>query len=169
MSAHAGKNFVISREFAAPRELVWKVFTDPEHLRQWWGPKGFKVFHAKMDFRPGGSFHYGMSTPEGGTTIWGMMRYLEIAPPDRIVLISAFSDEHGGLGRHPLAPTWPPEMHSIFTFEDVGGKTRFTVNWRPHNATPEEQATFDAGHDSMRGGWGGTLDVLATYLAKFNN
>jgi uncharacterized protein YndB with AHSA1/START domain len=66
-----------------------------------------------------------------------------------------------------MAPTWPREMLSIFTFEDVaGGKTRFTVRWSPHNATDEERRTFDAGHDSMRQGWGGTLEKLAGYLPK---
>ena len=166
MNGQTNKDFVISRVFDAPRELVWKVFTDPAHMKQWWGPKGFKVFHAKMDLRPGGSFHYGITSPDGATTMWGKITYLEITPPERMVLISAFSDEHGGLGRHPLAPSWPREMHTVFSFEDIGGKTRFTINWRAHNATPEEQAIFDAGHDSMRGGWGGTFEVLAGYLAK---
>ena len=66
-----------------------------------------------------------------------------------------------------MAPTWPLEMLSIFTFEDVpGGKTKFTVRWSPHNATDEERKTFDAGHDSMRQGWGGTLDKLEAYVKK---
>ena len=75
------------------------------------------------------------------------------------------ADEAGGLSRHPLGPTWPIEMFSIFTFEEMpDGKTRFTVTWRPHNATDIERATFDAGHASMTGGWSGTLDKLAAYL-----
>jgi uncharacterized protein YndB with AHSA1/START domain len=57
-------------------------------------------------------------------------------------------------------------MLSTFTFEDVRGKTKFTVRWAPHNATPEEQAAFDAGHASMTGGWTGTMDQLEAYLAK---
>ena len=56
-------------------------------------------------------------------------------------------------------------MLSIFTFEDApGGKTKFTVRWSPYEATPEEQATFDAGHASMTGGWSGTFDQLEAYL-----
>ena len=49
-------DFVISRVFDAPRELVWKCFTDPEHMKQWWGPKGFTVIASKMDLRPGGTY-----------------------------------------------------------------------------------------------------------------
>jgi uncharacterized protein YndB with AHSA1/START domain len=159
-------DFVISRVLDAPRELVWKCFTDPERMKQWWGPKGFTVTVSKMDLRPGGSYHYRLQAPDG-TPMWGKMVYREISPPDRIVFINSFSDEAGGTTRHPMAPTWPLEMLSIFTFEDQpGGKTKFTVRWAPHNATEEERKTFDAGHDSMRQGWGGTLDQLEGYLAK---
>ena len=60
-------------------------------------------------------------------------------------------------------------MLSIFTFEDQpGGKTKFTVRWSPYKPTAEERKTFDAGHDSMRQGWTGTMEQLAAYLAKGN-
>lgn len=160
------EDFVISRVFDAPRELVWQCFTDPKHMQLWWGPKGATVTHAKMDLRPGGIFHYRMEMADG-TEVWGKMVYREITPRDRIVFLNAFSDAAGGTTHHPMAPTWPLEMLSIFTFEDVpGGKTRFTVRWSPHNATNEEQKAFDAGRDSMRQGWGGTLDKLADYVKK---
>jgi uncharacterized protein YndB with AHSA1/START domain len=158
------KDFVMSRVFDAPRDLMWKCFTDPEHMKQWWGPKGVKVVKSQMDLRPGGSYLYGMQTPDG-KVMWGKMVYRKIDPQDRIEFINSFSDENGGLTRHPLAPTWPLEMLSVFTFEDApGGKTKFTVRWTPFNATAEEQQTFDAGHASMTQGWGGTLEQLATYL-----
>lgn len=161
-----GADFVISRVFDAPRELVWKCFTDPEHMRQWWGPKGFAVLTSKMDLRPGGTYHYGLKAPDGAL-MWGKMVYREITPRERIVFINSFSDEDGGTTHHPMAPTWPLEMLSVFTFEDMpDGKTRFTVRWSPHHPTDEEQQTFDAGHDSMRQGWGGTLDKLQAYLAS---
>jgi uncharacterized protein YndB with AHSA1/START domain len=159
-------DFVLSRVFDAPRDLLWKCFTDPERMKAWWGPKGFTVIVSKMDFCPGGTYHYGMKAPDG-SAIWGKFRYQEIEPPKRMVLINSFSDEKGGITRHPMTPSWPLEMLSTFTFEEQpGGKTKFTVTWRPHNATAEEQKTFDAGHDSMRMGWGGTLDQFAAYLAK---
>jgi uncharacterized protein YndB with AHSA1/START domain len=158
-------DFVLSRVLDAPRDLVWKAFTDPERMKQWWGPKGFSVIHWNMDLRPGGFYHYGMTSPTG-QPMWGKFRYREIVPPQRMVLINSFSDEAGGITRHPMAPTWPLEMLSTFTFdEEAGGKTRVTIRWQANNATAEEQATFDAGHDSMRGGWGGTFDQLAAYLA----
>ena len=165
-AAESGNNFVISRVFDAPRDLLWKCFTDPEHMKQWWGPKGFTVLVSKMDLRPGGMYHYGMKAPDG-TPMWGRMVYREIVPPEKIVFINSFSDEQGGMTRHPMAPTWPIEMLSVFTFEEQpGGKTRFTVHWSPYNATDEERKTFGAGQASMNQGWSGTLEQLEAYLAK---
>jgi uncharacterized protein YndB with AHSA1/START domain len=159
------KDFVISRVFDAPRNLMWKCFTEPERMKQWWGPKGVKILKSKMDLRVGGIYHYGMQTPDS-KVMWGKHVYRESVPPQKLVFINSFSDEAGRLTRHPLAPTWPMQMMSTFTFdEQPGGKTKFTVRWAPHEATDEERKTFDAGHDSMTQGWGGTMDQLAGYLA----
>jgi uncharacterized protein YndB with AHSA1/START domain len=99
--------------------------------------------------------------------MWGKFVYREITPPQRLVFINSFSDEAGGLTRHPLSPAWPLQMLSTFTFEEQpGGKTKFTVRWTPHDASEEERRTFDAGHASMTQGWGGTLDQLADYVQK---
>ena len=106
-----------------------------------------------------------MNTPDG-MVMWGKMEYREITSQSRIVFVNSFSDEAGGVTRHPMGPTWPLEMLSIFTFEEQGNKTKFTVEWSPLNATDEERATFAAGHGSMNQGWSGTLDSLTTYLAK---
>jgi len=158
------QEFVISRVFDAPRDLVWKAFTEPQRLNEWWGPKGATVIKSEMDLRPGGSYHYAMRTSDGNT-MWGKFVYREITPPSRMVFVNSFSDEAGGVTHHPMAPTWPLEMLSVFSFEEEGGKTRFTVRWTPLNASEEERATFAAGHASMQQGWGGTLDKLAAYLA----
>ena len=99
--------------------------------------------------------------------MWGKFTYREIIPQQKLVFISSFSDEAGGTTRHPLHKDWPLEMLSVFSFEDEpGGKTKFTVRWQPYNARPAELQTFEAGRDGMRQGWSGTMDQLATYLAK---
>ena len=166
MTQTATSEFVMSRVFDAPRELVWKCFTDPKHMQQWWGPKGVTVVKSEMDLRPGGKYLYGMKTPDG-SVMWGRMVYREIAPPEKLVFINSFSDENGGVTQHPMAPTWPRELLSVFTFEEQpDGKTKFTLNWSPYNATEEERKTFDAGHASMTQGWSGTLEGLEAYLPK---
>ena len=162
----SSKPFVMSRTFDVPRDVLWSCFTDSERMKQWWGPKGVTIIASKMDLRPGGTYHYGMRTPDG-KEIWGLQVYREIKAPERIVLVNSFSDERRGLTRHPMAPSWPLEMLSTFDFADAGpGKSTFTVTWTPLNPTAEERATFDAGHDGMKGGWSGTMEQLAGYLVK---
>ena len=159
-------DFIISRVFDAPRDLLWQCFTDPARMRHWWGPKGFTVLSSKMDFRVGGTYHYGMKAPDG-STMWGRFVYREIVPQERIVFANSFSDEAGGVTRHPLHQTWPLLMLTTFSFEDEpGGKTKFTVHWRPLDATAEEKKTFDDNRNSMRMGWTGTMDQLDAYLMK---
>ena len=161
----ADQEFVITRAFDAPREDLWKAFTEPERMKQWWGPKGFTVIASKMDLRLGGSYHYGMRAPDG-STIWGKFVYREIVRPERVVLVNCFSDEAGNITRHPMSPTWPREMLSTFRFAEQDGRTTLTIRWSPLDADETERATFAAAHPSMQQGWTGTLDQLAAYLAK---
>ena len=159
------REFKISRTFDAPRELVWKAVTEPERMKEWWGPKGFSCRVARLELRPGGIYHYCMSSPEGHE-MWGKFAYREIVAPERLIFINSFSDAAGNLTRHPMSPTWPLELLSRFTFAATEGKTTLTVQWTPHNATAAETETFEAAHESMQNGWTGTLDQLAAYLAR---
>ena len=159
------REFVITRVFDAPRELVWQAWTERERLMQWFGPKGFTMSTAKMDFRPGGVFHYCLRSPDG-KEMWGKFVYREIIAPEKIVLVNSFSDAAGGLTRHPMSPTWPLEMLSTTTFIEQGGKTTLTIKWKPLNPTEEERKTFDGAHGGMTQGWTGTFEQLAEYLAK---
>ena len=159
------KEFIISRSFDAPRDKVWKAWTDREQLMQWFGPKGFTMTTAKLDFRPGGTFHYCLRSSDG-KEMWGKFVYREIVAPERIVLVNSFSDEKGNLTRHPSSPTWPMEMLTTTTFTEEKGKTTVTVRWIPLNPTDDERKTFEGARDGMRQGWTGTFDQLSDYLTK---
>lgn len=164
-AAAISPDFVISRVFEAPRDLVWKIFTDENHMKHWWGPKGAKVFHSKIDLRPGGTYLYGLTMPDGAK-VWGKFTYREIVAPERMTVMVSFSDENGGVTRHPMVPVWPLQWLSELTFEDLGNRTKLTLRSSlVGQTTPEERTAFDAAHDSMRGGWGGSFDVLDGYLA----
>jgi uncharacterized protein YndB with AHSA1/START domain len=164
-SETSDREFVITRLFDAPRELVFKAWTEPDRLAHWWGPKGFTMLSCTLDLRPGGVFHYGMRSPEGHE-MWGKWVFREVDAPERLVFIASFSDEAGGVTRHPFAPEWPREVLSTVIFTDHEGKTLFTMRGIPLNATESERKTFEAGHESMRKGWAGTLEQLTGYLAK---
>ena len=162
---HQEPIFTISRVFDAPRDLVWQVWTDAKHLAKWWGPNGVTVEKCDIDLKPGGIFHYALKTPDGGI-IWGKWVFQDIKKPERLVVITSFSDATRGETRHPMAPSWPLRMLATTRFEDVGGKTKITVAWSPLEPTEEERKTFAAGMSSMQQGWGGTMDQLAQYLAN---
>jgi uncharacterized protein YndB with AHSA1/START domain len=101
-----------------------------------------------------------------GHVMWAKFVYREITAPQRLVWVHSFSDQAGGLTRHPLSPTWPLEMLTTVTFDEPRrGQTGVTIRWSPINATAEELKTFDAARDGMRHGWGGTFERLTAYLA----
>ena len=162
----ADRDFVITRTFDAPRGRVFQAWTDPEHMKHWWGPRGFTSPICKLDLRPGGSMHYCLRSPDGHE-MWGKFVFREVVVPERLIYINSFSDAEGGITRHPMSPTWPLELLTTVTFEEHEGKTTLTVRWGLlPSATEPERKTFGEGHSSMQQGWTGTLDQLAGYLAQ---
>lgn len=157
--------FRMSRRFDARRADVWRAFTQPARLEQWFGPAGFSLSVAAFDMRPGGVFHYCMRGGDG-LEMWGKWIFREIEAEERIAAIIAFSDAAGGIARHPMNPLWPRETLATSRFTDDDGGTRISLVWEPINETQEERAAFAASHDEMRMGWGGTYDKLADYLAR---
>src|SRR6202044_2703888 len=95
--------FIIERVFDAPRDIVWKAWTDPALLAKWFGPKGCTAQVVKFDLRPGGVWHSRIQIPDG-PAMWGKIVYREVFPPSRLVWVHAFSDEKGNITRHPLHP-----------------------------------------------------------------
>ncbi len=119
-----------------------------------------------MDLRTGGTYHYGLRTPNG-QEFWGRFVFREVVRPERLVWVNAFSDKDGGLSRHPMNPDWPREMLTTVRFKDLGGRTEVTIEWVPVDGSSElEIDTFDKGRDSMKGGWTGTLEQLTAYISK---
>ena len=142
------RTLVIERIFDAPRDLVFKAWTDPNHMRHWWGPRGFDSTVLAMDFRIGGAYRIQMRSPEN-TDHWSQGIYREIVPPERLVMVGSWADERGN-------PT-TPETTTTVTFEDRGGKTRLTLH-----------AIFESvtARDAHRGGWNSSFERLAAYLAN---
>ena len=156
-------DFAISREVQASLALVWKVWTEADHLARWFGPVGFTVVGSTLDLKPGGRFHYGMRAP-GGATMWGLWTFREIVENERLVFVASFSDEAGGVTVHPMAPTWPREMLSTVIFTETARGTMLRLEARALNPTEIEAQTFDQGKAGMTQGWGGTFGQLETYL-----
>jgi uncharacterized protein YndB with AHSA1/START domain len=149
------RTLVVERVFDAPREIVWKAWTEPERIARWWGPRGWQTSNAAFDFRPGGVWHYCMRGPDGLES-WGKALYREIVPPERIVYVDVFSDKDGN-----VAPGMP-EMLVTIEFADLGGKTRISA--RTEFATREQmQSILDMG---VVQGLTETWDRLEEYLSS---
>ena len=163
----AEKNlFTIERSFAVSQERLFKACTNVEDMMQWFAAPGMKVIKAAQDFRVGGVYHYGTASPQG-QEMWGKVTYKEITPNSRLVYLQSFSDKDGGITSHPMAPTWPQEMVTVFEFVPEGAKqTKLKISWIYAGVDDTEAATFHAAHEGMTGGWTGSLDALQKYLSS---
>jgi uncharacterized protein YndB with AHSA1/START domain len=155
----ADRDLVITRVFDAPRDLVFRAWTDPEHLKRWYAPRGCTIDFVRLDIRPGGTFHSCIRNPKHHDC-WCVGVYHEIAAPERVVYTVAMADENGNrveaadLG---MDPDWPSETVVTVTFAEQGGKTKVTL----HQTAPESVAKRTGAHPS----WIEMLERLAEELA----
>jgi uncharacterized protein YndB with AHSA1/START domain len=123
------ERMVVTRVFDAPRELVWKAWTDPKYVMQWWGPKGFTAPFCEMDFRVGGKFLYCMRAPDG-QEYWNGGEYHEIVLHEKIVSSMYFSDSKGNKvepAQYGIEHEAIEDVHDVILFEDLGnGQTKLT-------------------------------------------
>ncbi|MBU6508553.1 MAG: SRPBCC domain-containing protein [Alphaproteobacteria bacterium] len=145
-------DLVITRVYDAPRELLFTLWTDPKHLAEWWGPRGFTNPVCEADARAGGAIRIHMRAPDG--RVYPMTgRFDEVVATERLVFISGALDGDG----KPLF-----EVRTTVLFENVGGKTRLTLRATVLMQT-DAAAPYLAG---MSEGWSQTLDRLAEHVAS---
>ena len=160
VSKEAATEIVIERIFDAPRELVWKAWTEPERIMRWWGPNGYTLLACKIDLRVGGKYLFCMRTPEAQDS-WTGGTYREIVPMERIVATEHHADEHGNV-LPPLidAPEGglPDVLLVTVTFEDLGGRTKLTLR---HAGMPAGEMAGMAAEV-----WNQAFDKLAELLAR---
>ena len=151
----------ITRIFDAPRALVWKAWTDPKYVMQWWGPKGFTATVCQMDFRVGGKLLLCTKTPDG-QEFWNGVEYHEIILHEKIVSSMYFSDSKG----NKIEPAELGIEHEaiegaydVTIFEDLGnGQTRLT-----HIGNEPMESAKNSGQWE---GWNETLDKVAAVVAR---
>jgi uncharacterized protein YndB with AHSA1/START domain len=158
--AAADETLVVTRLYDAPRELVWKAWTEAERLMRWWAPQGCTTPFCKVDLRVGGLFRYCMRMPEG-RDIWGRGVYREIVAPARLVYTDSFADADGNAvppAYYGMSASHPAESLVTVTFEAQGGKTRLTLRHAIPMAVEERKG--------VEQGWGEMLERLAADLAE---
>ena len=155
-------DLVITREFNATREEVWKAWTDPEMMKRWWGSKDFTTPVSTIDLRVGGRFLYCMRGPgpDGVVTdVWGTGTYKEIVPLEKIVCTDSFADEKGNIvpaTHYGMGPEFPLELLITVTFEDVGRNTAITLR---HAGLPAGRM-----REMTATGWNESFDKLDEIL-----
>ncbi|HWF00671.1 MAG TPA: SRPBCC domain-containing protein [Caulobacteraceae bacterium] len=155
MSLDPANELTMTRVFDAPREAVWRACREVEALKAWWGmPEGASMPHCTIDFREGGSLHFG-TTRGGRPVMWFKCVYLSIVEPQTLIMEQHRSDE---AGRVQDSDEWPASRISL-QLEELGGKTRMTVT---HAGMASGRATVA----DYRQGWTETLDRLARRLAE---
>lgn len=159
-TASPGTNDVlITRTVNFPRALVFRIWTDPEHLPQWFAPDGCHIHFETLDIRPGGRFHSCVHTPDG-KDCWCVGEYLEVTPPEKIVYNVAIADASGKRRTSAEAgmdPAWPDETLVTVTFRAIdAGSTEITL----HQAAPADVARRTGAYPS----WLQMLDRMEAAL-----
>jgi uncharacterized protein YndB with AHSA1/START domain len=151
---------VIERSFDAPVDLIWRMWTDPQHFKAWYGPSGATIPVATMDVRVGGTrlVYMEMPSPDGPVQMWFAGEYREVVKNERLVYTDSMSDENGKV----LSPSdmGIPEGHPVTTevrveLADVGGRTRMVMT---HSGIP--------GDSAGAAGWTMALDKLAAHVQE---
>ena len=154
------KDIVITREFAAPRQLVWDVWTKPEHVEKWFGPKGFSTRVEQLDFKVGGRTTYVMIGPDGKEyPSTGVDQ--EIVPIEKIVTTDEFGEDFEnseGVKKEDL----PQGMVQTYLFEDLASRTKLTII--TSHPTLEDKKKHEA--MGVVEGWNSSLDKAEDYLAE---
>lgn len=162
MNSTAEDSIVIERTFNANIAQIWQLWTDPEHFKNWYGPKGFTIPVADMDLRIGGRRLVCMASPDGKMRMWTVGEYKEIVPTTRLVYTESPSDENGNMippSAMGMPEGFPAVTEIIVSLEDMGGHTKMVMK---HAGMP---AASGAG-----GGWNQAFDKLADYIqAVFKN
>ena len=155
--------YVLERVFDAPRELVWKTWTDPELLTRWYGPRVETIVH-RHDLKPGGLWLGEMKWD--GNSNYQRVEFTEVDPPSRLVWLHSVSDAEWNVTANPMMPDWPRVLLTTVTFEEDGGKTKLRLTWVPHEATEAELTCFAGALAGMDKGWGAGMELLAELLAE---
>ena len=148
--ATSDREIVITRDFDAPRELVFEAWTDPEQVVQWWGPRGFTTTIHEMDVRPGGVWRFVMHGPDG-TDYDNKVLFIEVVKPERLVYNHGAGDESD----------FPPFRVTV-TFDEEIDKTRLTLRLIFGSPADRDNAVESG---ALEGG-NQTLERLAEHLAK---
>ncbi len=155
--------FILERRFNAPRDLVWRSWTEPDLLSRWYGPGVETVIH-KLDVQPGGLWLSEMKY--GGNSHFQRVEYQEVIRPEKLVWFHSVSDGNWNVISNPMMPDWPRVLMTTVAFEQNGDQTDVRLVWTPYEASQAEIDCFAGAVSGLDMGWGKGMEVLAGLLAE---
>ena len=158
--------YVLERDFNAPRELVWRTWTEPELIARWYGPNVETIIH-RLDVKPGGLWLTEMRM--GGSSMFQRAEYTEIVEPERLTCLMSSSDSDWAVTDNPMIPNWPRVLLTTVTLEEIAGGTRLRLEWTPHEASQAEIDCFAAAIEGMDTGWATGMALLEELLAELQS
>lgn len=150
------KKLILIREFDAPPELMFEVWSDCKHLKHWWGPKEWPMDECEMDFREGGSWLYCMHGPNEGDEAWGKAIYKEIDRPTKLIYKDHFTDAEGNVVENM------PNLIVTVEFVPQNGKTK-QINTIDFETNEDRDKIYEMG---MAEGMDSSMDRLESYLSQ---
>ena len=155
--------YVLDRTFNAPRDMVWKTWTDPKLLHRWYGPNVETIIH-KFELKPGGVWLNEMRMR--GNSDFSKMIFQDVVPEKKLVWHHCSADANWNLSASPMMPDWPRILLTTVAFEDVDKKTNVRLTQTPLDATAAEIACFAKMMSMMDGGWGKGYAIIDDILAE---
>lgn len=155
--------FVLDRLFDAPRELVWRAWTDPELLTRWYGPGVDTVIH-KFELAPEGVWLNEMKMKNGSN--FQKIIFKEVAEPETLIWHHCSADSDWNIAANPMMPEWPRILLTTVTFTERNRQTNVRLSQIPVDATAAEIACFTKMKDGMSGGWGSGYAIIDEMLTE---
>lgn len=154
---------VLEREFDAPREMVWRAWTDPELLARWYGPGVETIIH-EFDLKPGGSWLNEMKFGENSNL--QKVIFQEVTEPEKLFWHHCAADADWNVAANPMMPDWPGMLFTPVTFDEVGSKTNVRLSQVPMEATDAKIACFAKMMAGMDSGWGKGYAIMDEIFAE---
>ena len=154
------------RVFKAPRELVWRTWTDPELLQRWYGPGVDTIIH-RFDLQPGGEWRNEMRWGEKSDL--SKMVFQEVTAPERLVWLHSSADKDWNVAPSQMMPDWPKTLLTTVSFDEEGDQTRVVLTQVPVEASDAEAACFAKMMAGMDNGWGSGYKIIDEILAELQS
>lgn len=155
--------YIVDRVFDAPREMVWRAWTDPELLARWYGPGVDTIIH-KFDLKPGGVWLNEMKW--GDKSDLSKAVFQEVVPEEKMVWHHSSTDADWNIVSNPMMADWPRVLLTVVTFEDAGSRTRVRLTWTPIDASEAEMACFANVMGNMSKGWESGFAIMDEMLVE---